>query len=1046
MGSFKMLGRVSHSLFHSRLKSRLRKSSLVSSKCSKWNRLTVQLLETRQLLAFGMSDAVSVFPDALGYTDPAIRSAILAVTTTGSQEPIYLTSSDSGDGDGSIRPFTAQSGNLIGLNTYRADPRFTASDGSGFAAVILDTGIDLNHTFFGPDADTNGVADRIVYSQDFANGDADATDHDGHGSNVSSIIGSQDNTHRGMAPGADLIHLKVFTDAGAGNFGFVEDALQWVIANANTYNIASINMSLGDSANHTTTQGRYGIGDEIAALAAMDVFVVSAQGNDFFEFSSAQGSSYPAADANSIAVGAVYDANIGGVSYGGAIANTTGPGRVAPFSQRHSVLTDIMAPGAAITGASESGGTVTMHGTSQASPHIAGIAVLAQDLADQYLGRRLTQPEFVSLMRSSATTVNDGDDENDNVTNTGLDFPLVNVFNLAEAIYDLAEGPSAIADADDIITESVAPQLITVTYSDTTGVDVSDIGTGDILVTGPGGFSEIASFIGLDNNSDGTPRVATYELAAPGGSWGFEDNGNYIVNMVLDEVTDTDENSVPEGNIGSFVVNVVTSLGPDGMGYYASAYAYSFEDISATGTEVLIGADDNAALIEPGNGFSFEFYGQAWDSLFVSSNGLITFADAESAYTNTDFTTEPVLPAIAALWDDLVAPEGLGVYWELLGTGEDQRLVMQWETEFFGVSGAISFQAVLFESDNSVVVNYRDLQAGSGAVNEGASATVGIKDGGEQGANRLLVGFNDSASDYVGTGKSIRFIQVNEAPTDITLTNNAVAENLPAGSVVGSLITTDTNLGDTHTYEFSIGSGDDDNGQFVIEGDLLKIVNAFDFETQPSYSIRVKSTDQNGAAFEKSLTVVVDDLAEVSSITIGGGAAQRANVRSLEVTFDGEVNIDANAFEVTKRGAGGGAVGTSVTTSLDGLGRTVATIVFSGPFTRGGSLVDGNYQLTINASLIDRNGLALDGDLDGIVGGDRFFGTDEADNFYAFYGDTNGDRTISLPEFNAFRSAFGKAIGDGGYNDLFDFDGNEAIDLTDFNQFRQRFGQTFGWS
>ena len=34
---------------------------------------------------------------------------------------------------------------------------------------------------------------------------------------------------------------------------------------------------------------------------------------------------------------------------------------------------------------------------------------------------------------------------------------LVNVFNLAEAIYDLAEGPSAIADADDIITESVAP-------------------------------------------------------------------------------------------------------------------------------------------------------------------------------------------------------------------------------------------------------------------------------------------------------------------------------------------------------------------------------------------------------------------------------------------------------------------------------------------------------------------------------------------------------------------------------------------------------------
>ncbi len=1046
-----MLGRVSLAQFRSRLKSRLRERLSVSSKHSKWNRLSIQLLESRQLLAFGMSDGASVFPDGLGYTDPAIRSAILAVTTTGSQEPIYISTSDGDDGDGSIRPFDAQSGNLIGLNTYRADPRFTASDGSGFAAVILDTGIDLNHPFFGPDADTNSVADRIVYSYDFANGDADASDHDGHGSNVSSIIGSQDNTNWGMAPAADLIHLKVFTDAGSGNFGYVESALQWVIANANTYNIASVNMSLGDSANHTTTQGRYGIGDELAALVAMDVFVVSSQGNDFFEFSSAQGSAYPAADANSIAVGAVYDANIGGVSYGGAVANTTGPARIAPFSQRHSVLTDIMAPGAAITGANATGGTVTMHGTSQASPHIAGIGVLAQDLADQYLGRRLTQTEFVSLMRSSATVVIDGDDEDDNVTNTGLDFPLVNIFSLAEAIYDLAEAPNAVALADDIVSDSAAPQLITVTYEDSIGIDVSDIGTGDILVTGPGGFSELATFVGLDNNTDGTPRVATYELTAPGGNWGPEDNGNYIINMVLDEVTDTDENSVAEGNIGSFVVDVVNSLGPDGMGYYASAFAYSFEDISATGSSLLIGADDNTAFIDPGNGFSFAFYGQLWDSLYVSSNGLITFGDADAAYFNTDLTVAPLQASIAPLWDDLVAPEGTGVYWELLGTGDDQRLILQWETTYFGSSGTISFQAILFESNNSVVVNYRDLQAAFGGSNEGASASVGIKDAGDQGANRLLVSFNDSANDYVGTGKSIRFIQLNEAPSDISLTNNSVAENLPAGAIVGSLVTTDTNLGDTHTYAFAVGSGDEDNDQFVIEGDELKIVSPFDFETQESYSVRILTTDQNGVAFEKSLTIFVDDLAEVMSITVGGGAGggatQRSSVQSLEVTFDGEVSINANAFEVLKRGAGGGAVGTTVTTSLDGLGRTVATIVFSGPFTRGGaSLVDGNYQLSINASLIDRNGLALDGDLNGLAGGDRFFGTDEADNFYAFFGDTSGDRNISLSEFNGFRSSFGKASGDAGYSDLFDFDGNQAIGLTDFNQFRQRFGQSLAWS
>ena len=41
-------------------------------------------------------------------------------------------------------------------------------DGSGQSIVILDTGIDLDHPFFGPDLDGDGVSDRIVYHYDFA--------------------------------------------------------------------------------------------------------------------------------------------------------------------------------------------------------------------------------------------------------------------------------------------------------------------------------------------------------------------------------------------------------------------------------------------------------------------------------------------------------------------------------------------------------------------------------------------------------------------------------------------------------------------------------------------------------------------------------------------------------------------------------------------------------------------------------------------------------------------------------------------------------------
>ncbi|MEX0778069.1 MAG: Ig-like domain-containing protein [Phycisphaeraceae bacterium] len=101
-------------------------------------------------------------------------------------------------------------------------------------------------------------------------------------------------------------------------------------------------------------------------------------------------------------------------------------------------MTTIFAPGAPITGANQSGGTVTMHGTSQAAPHIAGIAALAQQMADQYLGRRLTPQEFADLLRSSADMIYDGDDEDDNVTNTQLQWPRVNVHALGQAILDLA--------------------------------------------------------------------------------------------------------------------------------------------------------------------------------------------------------------------------------------------------------------------------------------------------------------------------------------------------------------------------------------------------------------------------------------------------------------------------------------------------------------------------------------------------------------------------------------------------------------------------------
>lgn len=362
------------------------------------------------------------------------------MTTTGSTEEVQL--------------FTNESGPLINLTpadssdteAFRSDARFAGIDGSGFATVIIDSGIDLDHPFFG---------DRIVYSYDFADHDADASDRNGHGTNVSSIVASEDETYPGMAPGADIIHLKVFSDAGGGaETGNIEQALQWVVANAEKYNIASVNMSLGGgNFAEAISPAELGIGDELAQLVEQDVIVVSAAGNDFRTFDSTPGVAYPAADPNSLAVGAVFDSSelapdrLGPFN-GFATAFSADADLIAPWSQRHPELTDIFAPGPDSTGANWDGGIVTMGGTSQASPHIAGIAVLAQQLAQQELGRRLTFNEFRDLLQSTGVTINDGDDEDDNVTNTGLDYKRVDVLALGEAILQLDSEPPEEPESD----------------------------------------------------------------------------------------------------------------------------------------------------------------------------------------------------------------------------------------------------------------------------------------------------------------------------------------------------------------------------------------------------------------------------------------------------------------------------------------------------------------------------------------------------------------------------------------------------------------------
>ncbi len=87
------------------------------------------------------------------------------------------------------------------------------------------------------------------------------------------------------------------------------------------------------------------------------------------------------------------------------------------------------------------------------------------------------------------------------------------------------------------------------------------------------------------------------------------------------------------------------------------------------------------------------------------------------------------------------------------------------------------------------------------------------------------------------------------------------------------------------------------------------------------------------------------------------------------------------------------------------------------------------------------NNQAYDGNGDGIAGGDYVLGAQQADNFFALFGDTNGDGLVGVTEFGQFRSSFGKQSTDVGYNPLFDFESDGVIGVADFGQFRNRFGK-----
>jgi len=322
------------------------------------------------------------------------------------------------------------------IRAKEARTRFNVT-GKGLTVAILDTGLRTTHVDF---------AGRIVGTKNFTtdnnNKPDDANDGNGHGTNVTGIIAAKGD-HIGIAPETGIVSLKIIRNDGSGSFTQITVALQWIIDNYDALKIRAVNMSLGDGGNYVNLALEDATREKIRKLRDLRIPVIAAAGNGFYNHKSQQGMIYPAIFPETISVGALYDADIGRQHYiEGAEAFTTGPGRIVPFSQRlHSSLnenarTDIFAPGTPIisSGIFDDHGESIQCGTSQSTAVVTGTILLLQEYVLRTQGELPTVDLIEKWLIQGSSYLVDGDDEDDNVENTGLSYPSLDVINVIEAI------------------------------------------------------------------------------------------------------------------------------------------------------------------------------------------------------------------------------------------------------------------------------------------------------------------------------------------------------------------------------------------------------------------------------------------------------------------------------------------------------------------------------------------------------------------------------------------------------------------------------------
>ncbi len=349
-------------------------------------------------------------------------------------------------------------------------------------------------------------------------------------------------------------------------------------------------------------------------------------------------------------------------------------------------------------------------------------------------------------------------------------------------------------------------------------------------------------------------------------------------------------------------------------------------------------------------------------------------------------------------------------------------------------------------------------------------------------------GKNAPAYDYtgaprpVGLAYDIGALELDRAPTDITLSPNSIAENQPSGTAVGTLGTSDPDAGDSFTYSLVSGAGSADNASFTISGGTLQSAAIFNFEAKNSYSIRVRTTDQGGLWYEKSFTIRVTDVDEIAptvtavyvkgsawntnflsflaanvggssstygfAIPVGAGSTQLQtlpwrNLNQISVAFSEDVSVAQAQFAIVGSVGSYNISGFSYSSSdhvatwslsaaigadklyiaLPGSGATPVTDV-------AGNVLDGEWTNPTSYSQVGVTSTFPSGN--GVAGGDFAF------RFDVLPGDSTGGSLgkVNVADINQTKSRSSLPETASSYRS--DFDGNGLVNVADINYVKSR--------